>query len=844
MAPESARSASPDRPANRLASESSPYLLQHAHNPVDWFPWGPEAFEEARRRNVPIFLSVGYSTCYWCHVMERESFEDPQTAALLNERFVCVKVDREERPDVDDIAMHACQALTGRGGWPLSVFLTPPTDDDAIPSLAPFWAGTYFPPEPRHNLPSFAQVIGGIGNAWRDQREQIVAQAARIADMLSDTLAARTLPVRIGHEQLDGATNALIRMYDRTNGGFGSSTGGPKFPQPVFLEFIIDRLDDPIDIRAKQALGAALTHTLERMALGGINDQIGGGFHRYSVEPTWTVPHFEKMLYDNAQLASTYARASAMFEKDPYAPEALFARTVRETLDYALREMRVQGAPGQARSADPDSSNSGAPGHPDPDSVFAFASAQDAEVNGKEGDNYLWTPDEFANALDSHDLSFALKVFALDRGPNFQDPHHPSMPPRNVLVLDERPEHLAERFNLSTKDFLTRLGKVRCRLYAARAEREQPHRDDKVIAAWNGLMLAALADGATLLKDAKYLDAAESCASFILSTLRDSQDNLLRIWRDGKAQTPAFLEDYAMLAFGLVRTARANEALGRASAKHIDAASDLITRAFAQFGDETGALYDTRADQPDLVVRAMSRSDGAMPCGQSVMLHTLLDLHDLTRDPAHLDRAGMLLASMSATIHETPLGAINSTRALRRFLKLDPSLLAKYGMVDERPRIGPDVDPNEQTSPPVEVFADVDGFHLEPGEAQEFTIELRIREGYHITANKPYGDDVPVEQRVEGLIGLEVGVAGGRGVILGCDYPEGEPFEPEIAKGRIAPILTHKGTLRLDITAYRSTEDEWFGEPKVAVRFQACNDRECAQPMTAVLEVGITRKEA
>ncbi len=812
-----ARSVAADRPENRLARESSPYLLQHARNPVDWFPWGPEAFEEARRRQVPIFLSVGYSTCYWCHVMERESFEDENTARLLNRDFVCVKVDREERPDVDDIAMHACQALTGRGGWPTTVFLTPPTDDPSTPSLAPFWAGTYFPPEPRHNLPSFTQVLGGIAKAWSESREQINGQAARIADMLSDTLGQRTLPVRIGVEQLDAATNALIRMYDRTNGGFGAASGGPKFPQPVFIEFLLDRLNDPIDEQSRHALRAAVAHTLDRMALGGINDQIGGGFHRYAVEPTWTVPHFEKMLYDNAQLASTYARASKIFEQDPHAPESLYARTVRETLDYAIREMRVDES--------------------------GFTSAQDAEVDGKEGDNYLWTPDEFAAVLDTKDLQFALKAFAVDRGPNFKDPHHEQLQPRNVLVLDERPERLAERFGVSPAEFLSRLGQVRCKLFAARATRKQPHLDDKVIASWNGLMLAALADGAALHSEPKYLDAAESAARFILANMRDASGDLLRIWR-GAAQTPAFLEDYSMLALGLVRVARANELMGRASAQHIEAATDLVDRAFAQFADDTGALYDTRAEQDDLIVRAVSRTDGAMPCGQSVMLHALLDLHELTRDTAHLDRAGHLLASMSAPIHETPLGAINSTRALRRLLAIDPALIEKYGMIDERPRIGPDNDPSEPVAPPVEVFADVDGFHLAPGDAQEFTIELRIREGYHITANQPYDEAVPADKRVEGLVGLEIGVANGRGIILGCDYPEGDPFEPAVAKGQIAPIRTHSGTLRLDITAYRSTEDEWHGEPKVAVRFQACNDRECTQPMTAVLEVGITRKEA
>ncbi|MBX3352836.1 MAG: thioredoxin domain-containing protein [Phycisphaeraceae bacterium] len=807
-----------DRRPNRLAGESSPYLLQHAHNPVEWFPWGPEAFEEARRRRVPIFLSVGYSTCYWCHVMERESFENPSIGAQMSRDFVCIKVDREERPEVDDIAMHACQALTGRGGWPTSVFLTPPgARAETDPGLEPFWAGTYFPPEPRHGLPSFQQVLGGIANAWNTQREQVLGQSERIADMLRELLGQRTLPVRLGAHEIDSATNALVRMYDRVYGGFGTAGSGPKFPQPVFLEFLLDRFADPVDDATKGAIKAALMHTLDRMTLGGIHDQLAGGFHRYSVDPAWVVPHFEKMLYDNAQLASTYARASEAFGEDADEPDALYARTVRLTLDYALREMQLPGG--------------------------AFASAQDAEVDGMEGANYLWTPDDLAQTLTSDEASFAAHVYGLDRGPNFKDPHHEHLPPKNVLLLGERPEEIAARFNLTTEQFYARLDQIRWKMLGARAKRTQPLRDDKVIVSWNGLMLSALAHGAMLLRESRYLDAANRAAAFILSAMRNDKGELVRVWRDGRVGTTAVLEDYAMLAQGLIAMHRASTRLNRGTAPQLERALSILDEAFALFAcPDTGALFDTRDGRDDLVVRAISRADGAMPSGQSVMLHALLDAHEITRDDKHLERAGRLLAAMSRAVHDTPLGAINSTRALRRVLALDPALLDRFGMTESPERFGPDLDPSEPIAPPVEVFADVDGFHLAEGDMQEFTIELRIREGFHITANQPY-DESTTGKRVDGLEGLQVGVTGGRGVILSCDYPAGTPFEPAIAKGTLAPILVHSGTVRLDITALRTT-DAWEGEPKVAVRFQACNDRECLQAMTAVLEVGMTRKEA
>ncbi|HVZ94640.1 MAG TPA: DUF255 domain-containing protein, partial [Phycisphaerales bacterium] len=395
---------------NLLSRETSPYLLQHAHNPVPWMPWGPAAFDEARRRDVPIFLSIGYSTCYWCHVMERESFEDEAIGRALGEHFVCIKVDREERPDVDDIYMTAVQLMTRRGGWPMSVWLTPPGAKDTNDTgLEPFYAGTYFPAEPRHGMPSLPQLVEGISEAWKSNRAQVLEQASSIADAIREQLAHRADPAPIGEKQIAQAVSQLLRLYEPNHGGFGRA---PKFPQPVFLEFLLDARRAITDPAALASIDRAVRHTLDAMALGGLLDQLGGGFHRYSTDEKWLVPHFEKMLYDNAQLASIYARAYAI-GKDEFD-----ARILRRTLDYVLREM-----------TDPETG--------------AFFSAQDAEVDGREGLNYLWTREELAAALGGEEAAFASWVYGLDGGPNFRDPHHHDEPARNVLFLRARPEVLS-----------------------------------------------------------------------------------------------------------------------------------------------------------------------------------------------------------------------------------------------------------------------------------------------------------------------------------------------------------------------------------------------------------------
>lgn len=788
---------------NRLAGETSPYLLQHAHNPVDWFPWGPEAFEEARRRDVPIFLSIGYSTCYWCHVMERESFEHEPTAAILNERFVPVKLDREERPDIDEICMGAVQMLTGHGGWPMSVFLTPPggaSEDD--PGLRPFWGGTYFPREPRSSHPSFAQVMEGMSDAWTTKRADVLHQSELIADALRERLAPETEPAQVDQTQVGHAVGQLMQMYDGSMGGFG---GSPKFPQPVFLEFLLDVAPTIREDEPRVAVLNAVKFTLERMALGGVFDQVGGGFHRYSVDREWLVPHFEKMLYDNGQLAGLYARAAVIFEDD------LFARTARRTCEYALREMRGDHG--------------------------AFFSAQDAEVNHREGQNYIWRMDEIRAALNDDDAAFAIRAYGLDQGTNFRDPHHPDDEPANVLRLAERPESLASRFNMDAGAFPAKLDAVNEALYEARSKRDQPLTDDKVIVAWNGLMIAGLADAGLLLSERAFVDAAANAATFILTNMRDDAGGLLRVWRDGKAKTEAFLEDYAMFIRGLIALHRAG-----AGDEFRDAAIELADKAAQQFGDDvSGGFFDTQADQSDLFVRTRVMHDGAMPSGSSVMIHNLLDLAAMTGESRFRTMAGGTLASLSRAIAETPVGPIEATRGLLRVVMSDRPLLDEYGMGDAAPRVEAEpFAPNESDEAmqddagepddqnPVQVYANVEEASVGEDASAEIELAIKIADGWHINAHEP---------GVEGMVGLDVRIVGGVGVVATVDYPAGEPLKADWASEDARPLV-HESAVYLTVRLERST-DAWQGEPRIVVRYQACTDRSCAEPQVVVLGIDI-----
>src|SRR3954449_4028054 len=495
---------------NRLANETSPYLLQHKDNPVDWYPWGDEALARARGDDKPILLSIGYSACHWCHVMERESFEDEATAAYMNEHFVPIKLDREERPDLDAIYMEACQAMTGQGGWPLNVFLTP--------EQVPFYAGTYFPPEDMRGMPSWRRVLKAVTDAWTNRREEIREGSEQIARRLQGGALLAPDHDPIDPAGLDHAVNALSQLYDAQFGGFG---GAPKFPPASTIEFLLRRGE----VRMT-------THTLRAMAAGGLYDQVGGGFARYSVDERWLVPHFEKMLYDNALLARAYLHGWQV------TGEALFRRVCTETLDWALREML--GPEG------------------------GFISALDADSEGEEGRFYVWTVDELRDVLGD-DAGAAIEYFGATEDGNFEG--------RNILTRGEHePERLAE---------------IRARLYEGRSERVWPGRDDKRLASWNALMISALADaGATLERD-DYLDAARACADFLLRDMRGDDGRMLRTWKDGEAKLNGYLEDHAFLVEALISLYEATfEPRWFAVAREI---AEFMTRHFAD--DQSGGFY-------------------------------------------------------------------------------------------------------------------------------------------------------------------------------------------------------------------------------------------------------------
>jgi uncharacterized protein YyaL (SSP411 family) len=772
----------PETYTNALARERSPYLLQHAHNPVPWMPWGRAAFDEARRRDVPIFLSIGYATCYWCHVMERESFEDAGVARVMADRFVCVKVDREERPDIDDAYMAATQIMTGSGGWPMSVFLEPARG-------RPFWAGTYFPPEPMHGRPSFVQVLEGVSSAWREQRAEVMEQAERLGEAVGDGLGVRVGDrIDVGPQAIAQAVRTLLTMVDRTNGGFG---GAPKFPQPVYLELLLTARDSA-DSATQKAADVALPHALDRMMVGGIHDHAGGGFHRYAVDATWTVPHFEKMLYDNAQLLAAYARAARLFGDEGY------AHTARRIVAWAEREMRL-GSGG-------------------------FASALDAEVDGREGLNYLWTAHQVRAALEGEDKELAVALYGLDRGPNFQDPHHRESPPANVLRLDDRLEQHAEDKGMPAPALRDRVDAINAKLLASRDQRKAPLRDDKCLAAWNAMMLHGLASAAIDLDDAALLDNAERTWAFLDEHMLGDDELPLRSWRDGSGDIPGFLEDAAWCVRGLAELARARIVLKRGEpGDAIDRARAMLDAALRAFGDaeRAGVLYDTRSDE--LFVRGRSTYDGATPSAHAVLLHAMAALHELAPDRGVLRHARDVLRAVAPAIAESPLATAGSTAALLRFMRLDGAL-AESVIEAELERVRSLPEPVDDGFTPVEVYASGDRVALGVDTPAQFHLVVRIKEGWHVYAADPGQADLPP---------LRVGVVGGAGVRVYADYPQGAGWSHDPG------VRVYEGEVEFPVAI--ELEGEWSGRPMLVVSYQACDDRRCLPVRTVELDVAIDR---
>lgn len=590
---------------NRLIHETSPYLLQHAHNPVDWYPWGEEAFAKARADGKAILLSIGYSACHWCHVMERESFENDDIAELMNRSFVNIKVDREERPDLDQIYQSAFQVFNRRGGgWPLTMFLTP--------DGKPFHAGTYFPPEDRHGMPGFPRVLETVASAYREKGDALAQtgdQAVAILEKIDLPEPSSEVP---GREVVARAVESLTRFFEPMHGGFGS---GPKFPSTMALSLLVRHARAAGDADALRRAA----FTMHMMAEGGIYDQLGGGFHRYSVDARWLVPHFEKMLYDNALLVPL---ALDLFQATG---DATFARVARETVDYLLREMR----------------------HPE----GGFYSTQDADSEGHEGRFFVWTPDEVEQVLGPDDARMFCRAYDVTPNGNFEG--------RNILHVVLREEALAAEFRLPLDTIRLRMAEARRRLFQARESRIKPFRDEKILTSWNGLAIAALARAAMVLDEPRYAAAAAETADFLGRALT-REGRLLRTWKDGRAKLNGYLDDYSFLADALIDL---YEATG--DRRHLDRSVDLIDTVLTQFWDDGGrGFFVTSRDHEPLVTRPLSGVDQSIPSGGSQAAFALLRLAAYTGRADYRERAERILTLFGKAMEDNPFGYANLLGAL------------------------------------------------------------------------------------------------------------------------------------------------------------------------------------
>lgn len=597
---------------NHLAHESSPYLLQHQNNPVDWYPWGEAAIEKARREGKPIFLSIGYSACHWCHVMEHESFESEAIAAVLNEHFVSIKVDREERPDLDQIYMNAVQMLTGRGGWPMSVFLTP--------ELKPFYGGTYWPPTGRHGMPGFDQILAAVVDAWQNRREQAITAADQLTAEIQKVGAAESSgdAKALSLDLIAGAVNQLARMFDRTYGGFGQA---PKFPHPMDLQLLLAAYSR----NQQPALLDMVRLTLDRMAAGGIYDHLGGGFARYSVDERWLVPHFEKMLYDNSLLARAYTDAYLVTRDENY------ARVVRETLDYILRDMT--------------------------DPAGGFYSTEDADSEGEEGLFYTWTPNEIEAVLGEERGATFGRVFDVTDIGNFEG--------RSILNLPKTIEQCAKLLKRTPEDLANELTQSKTELFAAREMRIHPGKDDKVIVAWNGLMIDAMARASAALDDAAdFLVAAHSAADFILENMRNKDGRLLHTWRNGIAKLDGYLDDYTTFANALVSLYEVST-----NERYLNEAIALTDCVMEKFHDSKGGgFFYTANDHETLLTRTKELTDSSVPSGNAMAATVLIRLGKLLGRQDYLDAAANTLASAATMMQRAPMATGQMLLALDHFV--------------------------------------------------------------------------------------------------------------------------------------------------------------------------------
>lgn len=754
---------------NKLAGESSPYLLQHAHNPVNWYPWGKEAFEKAKRENKPIFLSVGYSTCYWCHVMERESFEQEEVAKVLNEHYVAIKVDREELPDIDEQYMLATQLITGRGGWPNSVWLTA--------DGTPWMAGTYFPKE------QFISVLEKMSEFWTDRHDIVDEQAERLAAAIRRNSSA--LGGRLGQEELsrgliEPAFTAMRDSFDATHGGFGTA---PKFPPHGQLALLTQELRR----QPSKELEKLLVETLDGMWQGGLHDHVGGGFHRYSTDERWLLPHFEKMLYDNAQLMQAYADAYALTGHERY------RTAVADIYSWLEREMT----------------------HAD----GGFYSALDSESEGEEGRYYVWSIAELQQVLGETDAPLFAAVYHCTAEGNFTEERSGERTGHNIPHLTASLAEIAETRKLSTEELNTKLLAMRAKLLKARDDRAYPHRDDKILTSWNGLMIAALARAGETCEEPKYTAAAKRAALF-LQTRMWKEGKLLRTWRGGEAKIPGYLNDYAFLAAGVLELYRTTE-----EARWLDFAQQLVDTMQEQFEDrEAGGFYFSSQEHTELLARSKNLQGGGgnLPAGNGVAAQVLVRLAEATGEKQYAAAARKSLESFSSIMARAPLAADSL------LLATGDLLASKYGTT------AASVPPNEGEEPvathnakPIIAKVYVSSQKVAPGDKVVVKVSLEIEPGWHL-----YGPNVGNKF----LIPSTVTIAAQEG------FAVGEVALPEVLKkedpvlAQVVEIYEKQARFEVPVTI---AADAPSGNLvlKISLRTQACDERRCLPPETKVFEV-------
>ncbi len=744
---------------NRLILETSPYLRQHAHNPVDWFPWGEDAFERAEAEDKPVFLSIGYSTCHWCHVMERESFDNVEVARLMNEKFICIKVDREQRPDIDDIYMTAVQVTQQRGGWPMSSFL--------LPDRRPFFGATYFPPQ------QFVNLMQQVDAAWRERRDALETSAAQITDLVQRITSARGTAKNLGRTVITQATEGLIASTDRAYGGFG---GAPKFPNETNLLLL---LEEALRTGDRRPLDAALI-TLRAMARGGIYDQVGGGFHRYSVDGRWLVPHFEKMLYNQAHLLRAYALAYRL-TGDP-----LLGRVAHETADYVLRDMTS------------------------PDGAFYSATDADSEAadgESVEGEFFVWTKDQLRDALEPADADLTIRLFGVTDEGNFEH--------RNILFLDRPLDESGADLGLSLDDLLGRLDRIRERLYQVREKRPHTLRDDKILTSWNGMMIRALAEAADALGEPAYAEASARAAEFLWKHCRREDGGLWRVWLDGKASTPGLVQDYAHLAHAMVSL---YDVTG--DGEWLDRATSVAGQMMDRFWDPgsadsataeglgSGFFIAERKAANLLIAQPKSPTDGAVPSGNSVAARALAELGRRNGDEQAIDRSFATVAAFAESVERAPAAYTYMLTGLAVALDGDagPRGTAGNGAVTAAAR-------------------------LRPGPASgeyEVDLDLVIKDGWHLNGPEPLQKD---------LIGTQVLGAGNGFEVTDLRYPEPRRTQVSIQSG---DVLIYEGRKRVSFVLRPRSDSALEESPvsvPISVRLQACDDQVCLLPETVVLEL-------